>query len=99
MDPVGCVPGIVVFAVPYLRLSTVDSEGTRVETFDIYNADEAFLSSTAGGIIPIAALDGRTVAAGRRGPITKTITDAYKALVQGASQRTTISRRERQSRA
>ena len=64
---------------------------TRLETFDIYNADEAFLSSTAGGIIPIAALDGRTVASGHRGPVTKTIAEAYEALVQGGSESTPVT--------
>jgi branched-chain amino acid aminotransferase len=56
---------------------------TRVEVFDVYNADEAFLTSTAGGIIPIASLDDRQVGSGRRGPITKMIAEAYDAEVHG----------------
>jgi branched-chain amino acid aminotransferase len=58
----------------------------RVETFDIYNADEAFLTSTAGGIIPIASLDGRTVGSGRRGPVTRAIAEAYNDLILGKRQ-------------
>jgi branched-chain amino acid aminotransferase len=33
-------------------------------------ADEAFLSSTAGGIMPVAQVDGRPLGAGRPGPVT-----------------------------
>jgi branched-chain amino acid aminotransferase len=45
--------------------------------FDLYVADEAFLSSTAGGIIPIAQADGRKVGAATPGPLTTQILDRY----------------------
>lgn len=45
--------------------------------YDLYVADEAFLSTTAGGIIPITLADGRTVGAGTPGPITGQINDLY----------------------
>jgi branched-chain amino acid aminotransferase len=40
-------------------------------------ADEAFLSSTAGGIMPVAQVDGRPLGAGRPGPITTRFRKLY----------------------
>ncbi|PWY87537.1 D-aminoacid aminotransferase-like PLP-dependent enzyme [Aspergillus heteromorphus CBS 117.55] len=42
-----------------------------------YHADEIFMSTTAGGIMPITELDGRKVNGGGIGPVTKRIWDAY----------------------
>lgn len=40
-------------------------------------ADEAFLTSTAGGIIPITEIDGQPVGDGRPGPVTGRVTGLY----------------------
>jgi branched-chain amino acid aminotransferase len=40
-------------------------------------ADEAFLSSTAGGIMPVAQVDGRPLGEGRPGPITTRFRKLY----------------------
>jgi branched-chain amino acid aminotransferase len=45
--------------------------------YDLYVADEAFLCTTAGGIIPIVEADGRRIGAGVPGPITRQIHDRY----------------------
>lgn len=45
--------------------------------FDLYVADEAFLSTTAGGIIPIVSADRRIVASGAPGPLTGRISQRY----------------------
>jgi branched-chain amino acid aminotransferase len=45
--------------------------------YDLYVADEAFLSTTAGGIIPIVAADGRRIGSGARGPITAQVNETY----------------------
>ena len=52
----------------------------RVETVPVelaYQADEIFMSTTAGGIMPITSLDGRPVKDGKVGPITMKIWDLY----------------------
>ena len=54
----------------------------RIQVFDLYNADEVFLSSTAGGIVPVVQLDGRTIGSGKPGPITKMIHDSYQSLLE-----------------
>jgi branched-chain amino acid aminotransferase len=45
--------------------------------YDLYTADEAFLCTTAGGIIPIARADGRAIGSGAPGPLTQRIHDRY----------------------
>jgi branched-chain amino acid aminotransferase len=49
----------------------------RMTTFDIYNADEVFLSSSAGGLIPVTEVDKRRIGDGKPGSITQSLTDAY----------------------
>lgn len=46
-------------------------------TADLYTADEAFLSSTAGGVMPVVEIDGRSLGDGRPGPVTARIKAAY----------------------
>ncbi|MFN8590174.1 MAG: aminotransferase class IV [Thermomicrobiales bacterium] len=45
--------------------------------FDLYNAEEAFLCSTAGGIFPISSADGRRVGEGAIGPLTRAVRERY----------------------
>lgn len=40
-------------------------------------ADEVFITSTAGGIMPVTRIDARPVGAGKTGPMTRTLTRAY----------------------
>jgi branched-subunit amino acid aminotransferase/4-amino-4-deoxychorismate lyase len=53
---------------------------TRVENVLVeatYQADEIFMCTTAGGIMPITTLDDKPVGDGKVGPITKAIWDRY----------------------
>ncbi|EXJ81577.1 hypothetical protein A1O1_07641 [Capronia coronata CBS 617.96] len=55
----------------------------RVETVPIelaYEADEVFMCTTAGGIMPITTLDGQPIQDGKVGTITKKIWDGYWAM-------------------
>lgn len=40
-------------------------------------ADEVFVTSTAGGIMPVTKVDGAAIGAGAIGPLTKRITEVY----------------------
>jgi branched-chain amino acid aminotransferase len=64
----------------------------RMQPFDLYNADEVFLSSTAGGIFPVVELDGRTIGDGKAGPITMKLRAAYLALLKSGEKSTPVSR-------
>lgn len=43
----------------------------------LFSAEELFLTTTAGGIIPITKLDNQVVGFGRMGPITRQLYDRY----------------------
>jgi branched-chain amino acid aminotransferase len=50
---------------------------------DVYLADEAFFTGTAAEITPIRELDGRTIGAGKRGPVTEKIQALFFDVVNG----------------
>ncbi|HZW75384.1 MAG TPA: aminotransferase class IV, partial [Caldimonas sp.] len=51
-----------------------------LSTDALADADEVFLSSTGGGVLPIAKVDGKPVGDAFPGPITQRLHDAYWAL-------------------
>jgi branched-chain amino acid aminotransferase len=55
----------------------------RLTRDDIYIADEAFFTGTAAEVTPIRELDGRTIGAGKRGPITTKIQSLFFDVVNG----------------
>jgi branched-chain amino acid aminotransferase len=51
-----------------------------VPAANLASADEVFITSSGGGVLAIAKIDGRPVAASWPGPVTKRLHDAYWAL-------------------
>jgi branched-chain amino acid aminotransferase len=49
---------------------------------DLRDADEAFLTSTLKGVLPVRRADGWPVRDGRPGPLTRRVMDLFDALVQ-----------------
>jgi branched-chain amino acid aminotransferase len=49
----------------------------RITPEELRDADEVFLSSTAGGVLPISRVDGRTLCNGRPGPVTLRLRERY----------------------
>lgn len=48
--------------------------------FDLYTADEVFVTGTAAEVAPVTKVDGRVVGTGKPGPITKDLMAAFKKL-------------------
>jgi branched-chain amino acid aminotransferase len=46
----------------------------------LYTADEAFVTGTMGGLVPVITVDGRTIGDGQPGPVTKHLTAQFAAL-------------------
>jgi len=59
----------------------------RLTRDDLYIADEAFFTGTAAEVTPIREVDGRTIGAGRRGPVTTKIQKAFFDLVNGKNRK------------
>jgi branched-chain amino acid aminotransferase len=55
-----------------------------VTRYDIYTADECFLTGTAAEIIPVISLDKRVIGAGKPGPITAQLTARFHELTQSS---------------
>src|SRR5437870_3058818 len=48
--------------------------------YDLYTADEVFLTGTAAEVVGIAKLDGRVIGAGKSGPVTRDLFARFRAL-------------------
>jgi branched-chain amino acid aminotransferase len=46
--------------------------------FDVYGADEAFVTGTFGGLTPVVAVDGRTIGRGEYGALTRRLSGLYE---------------------
>ena len=50
--------------------------------FDVYGADEAFVTGTFGGLTPVIKIDGRTIGKGVFGDMTKKLSELYNQLIK-----------------
>jgi branched-chain amino acid aminotransferase len=53
-------------------------EECKLTPFDLYSADEAFLTGTAAEVIPMVTIDGRNIGDGQPGNITKQLIELYR---------------------
>jgi len=78
---VACPEGITRAAV--LRLAAAagipSAEGDYTLP-QLYNASEAFVTGTMGGLAPVVSVDGRAIGDGSIGPVTKQLTELYANL-------------------
>jgi branched-chain amino acid aminotransferase len=61
----------------------IELETRPVPADELRRADEVFLSSTAGGVIPVATVDGEAVGNGEPGPVTRRLREGYWDLHDG----------------
>ena len=54
----------------------------RLERYDLYTADECFLTGTGAEVIPVTRIDGREVGSGQPGALTKRLIDAFRAYIR-----------------
>ena len=55
----------------------IEGRLARLTAEELRGADEVFLSSTAGGVIPVKSIDGKAVGDGAPGPVTQRLTELY----------------------
>ena len=55
-----------------------------LQRHDLYVADECFLTGSAAEVVPVTKIDGRTVAAGQPGTLTRKIMDAFHRYIREA---------------
>ncbi len=50
--------------------------------YDLFNADECFLTGSGAEIVPVVKIDGRTIGTGKPGPITLNLVNRYHSLTK-----------------
>lgn len=50
--------------------------------YDLFNADECFLTGTGAEVVPVVKIDGRVVGTGKPGPVTESLVAQYHALTK-----------------
>jgi len=66
--------------VDLCQQTNIQAEFGTLTASDLRGADEVFMTSTAGGIMPVRKVDDQVIGTGTRGPVTKRLTDMYWAL-------------------
>lgn len=75
---VGILPGITRNSVMMLaREMGIEVYEKEFTLFNVYTADECFLTGTAAEIIPVREVDQRVIGSGEAGPVTKKIHNAF----------------------
>jgi branched-chain amino acid aminotransferase len=77
----GALPGITRQAVMDLAKDMgLPCRQACMTLYDVYTADEAFLTGTAAEVIPMVTCDQRAIGDGRPGKLTQRIVTAFRAL-------------------
>lgn len=74
----GCTRNLV---IRLAREAGLPVEEPMLQRYDLYNADECFLTGTAAEVIPVVRIDGRTIGNGTPGPITRTLLEKFRAYI------------------
>ena len=56
----------------------IDWQETAMALFDVYTADEAFMTGSGAELMPVTEVDGRSIGGGKPGPLTKALWDGFK---------------------
>ena len=73
----GITRGVVIDLAREQELEVSETDLTR---YDLYCADECFITGTAAEIAPVKSIDGREIGRGKPGPVTKKFIQAYHDL-------------------
>ena len=59
----------------------ITARETTFSLTDVYSAQEAFVTGTFAGVVPVRTVDGRTIGTGARGPVVERLQNLYGELV------------------
>ena len=66
------------------RESGIEVTEPDLTRYDMFNADECFLTGTGAEIVPVVKIDGRVIGTGQPGAMTKKLVEKYRALTQSS---------------
>ena len=79
----GITRGVVMELARESGLGVSEPDVTR---YDLFNADECFLTGTGAEIIAVVKIDGRVIGNGRPGPVTGQLITQYRQLTKASGQ-------------
>jgi branched-chain amino acid aminotransferase len=59
------------------RQNDIPHAQTQFSLSDVYSADEAFVTGTFAGLVPVKNVDGREIGSGSRGPMVERLQGLY----------------------
>src|ERR1035438_6589149 len=79
----GITRRVVMELVAESGLKVSDPNLTR---YDLFNADECFLTGTGAEVVPVVKIDGRVIGTGKPGPVTADLVAKYHALTKASGE-------------
>ncbi|HEX7863085.1 MAG TPA: branched-chain-amino-acid transaminase [Verrucomicrobiae bacterium] len=79
----GITRGVAIELARQLGLKVSEPNLTR---YDIFNADECFVTGTGAEVVPVVKVDGRVIGDGKPGPRTRELVKRYHDLVQSSGE-------------
>jgi branched-chain amino acid aminotransferase len=64
----------------------MDVTEPNLTRYDLYNADECFITGTGAEIMPVIKIDGRIIGGGKPGSLTQKLVEAYHALTKDSGE-------------
>ncbi len=77
----GITRGVVLELAAQLR---IPAQETAVALFDVYTADEAFMTGSGAEVMPLTSVDGRIIGDGKPGPTTLRLLEAFHRVTADA---------------
>lgn len=62
--------------------SDIPVEKEDIGYFELYTADEVFLSGTGAEIAPVVRIDGRAIGSGKPGPVTRHLIESFRKIAE-----------------
>jgi branched-chain amino acid aminotransferase len=60
----------------------IEARPASMTRYDLYTADECFMTGTGAEIMPVTKIDGRSIGNGKPGPLSLKLTEAFKSFVK-----------------
>ena len=77
-----CMNGITRDKVIFIcEQNNIPCKQKNFSLFDVYGADEAFVTGTFGGLTPVIKIDGRIIGKGKYGNVTRKLNHLYEELI------------------
>lgn len=77
-----CLNGITRHNIIKLcRQHGITINATDFSLTDVYGSEEAFVTGTFAGVVPVVDIDGRVIGSGARGPITRHLQELYAIMI------------------